>query len=88
MFRLLMLHGQLPAFNEEDNPASFAPNFTTRFMTYLYLCAFNVWLLLSPVVLSYDWQIGSIPLVESLLDVRNLYSLMLVIGLLLRIVCN
>ena len=76
-FRLHMLHGQLPAFNEEDNPASFAPNISARFMTYCYLCAFNVWLLLYPRHLSYDWQIGSIPLVESCADVRNIWSLLL-----------
>ena len=45
-------------------------------MTYSYLIAFNSWLLLSPSVLSYDWQMGSIPLVESPLDSRNLGTLM------------
>ena len=34
-----------------------------------------MWLLLCPAVLSYDWQVGSIPLVESLLDIRNLATL-------------
>eukprot|EP00794_Sanderia_malayensis_P020407 gene20407-22420_t len=74
-FRIQILHGQLPAFNEEDNPASFSSSLLTRFLTYSYLCAFNAWLLLAPVVLSYDWQIGSIPLVESFIDARNISSL-------------
>lgn len=52
-----------------------------RFLTYSYLLAFNMWLLLAPVTLCYDWQVGSIPLVESLWDARNLASLLLALGL-------
>ncbi|KAH8035825.1 hypothetical protein HPB51_008896 [Rhipicephalus microplus] len=33
-----------------------------RLLTYSYLCAFNAWLVLCPHTLSYDWQMGSIPL--------------------------
>lgn len=40
-----------------------------------------MWLLLAPVTLCYDWQVGSIPLVESLWDARNLASLLLALGL-------
>lgn len=46
-----------------------------RVLTFNYLVAFNVWLLLCPRVLSYDWQVGSIPLVTGLDDVRNLATL-------------
>ena len=49
----------------------------SRFLTYCYLLAFNAWLLLSPAVLCYDWQVGSIPLVESLWDMRNVPALLL-----------
>uniref|UniRef100_H2RZ30 dolichyl-phosphate-mannose--protein mannosyltransferase n=1 Tax=Takifugu rubripes TaxID=31033 RepID=H2RZ30_TAKRU len=42
-----------------------------KILTYSYLLSFNAWLLLVPVVLCYDWQVGSIPLVESLGDLRN-----------------
>ena len=48
---------------------------TFRVLTFNYLVAFNVWLLLCPRVLSYDWQVGSIPLVTGLDDVRNLATL-------------
>ncbi|KAG9332082.1 hypothetical protein JZ751_016148 [Albula glossodonta] len=48
-----------------------------RFLTYCYLLAFNAGLLLAPVVLCYDWQVGSIPLVESVWDVRNIAALLL-----------
>lgn len=43
-----------------------------RLLTFCYLAAFNCWLLLCPSTLSHDWQMGSIPLVTSLADSRNL----------------
>ena len=79
VFRVWMLGGNLPYFTAQDNPASFSDLRTTRILTYWYLLAFNSWLLLSPSVLSYDWQMGSIPLVESLMDYRNLATVMFVI---------
>ena len=39
-------------------------------------------LLLFPYILCYDWQMGSIPLVESLTDPRNLSSLLFLLCLL------
>ncbi|CAN8027898.1 unnamed protein product, partial [Ixodes persulcatus] len=48
-----------------------------RLLTYSYLGAFNAWLVLCPRTLSYDWQMGSIPLVSSLLDPRNLATVAL-----------
>uniref|UniRef100_A0A2I3RG95 Protein O-mannosyl-transferase TMTC1 n=1 Tax=Pan troglodytes TaxID=9598 RepID=A0A2I3RG95_PANTR len=50
-----------------------------RFLTYSYLLAFNVWLLLAPVTLCYDWQVGSIPLVETIWDTRNLATIFLAV---------
>uniref|UniRef100_A0A8C9BCQ3 Protein O-mannosyl-transferase TMTC1 n=1 Tax=Phocoena sinus TaxID=42100 RepID=A0A8C9BCQ3_PHOSS len=50
-----------------------------RFLTYSYLLAFNVWLLLAPVTLCYDWQVGSIPLVETIWDTRNLATILLAV---------
>ena len=78
VFRVWMLGGNLPYFTSQDNPASFSGSLATRVMTYWYLIAFNAWLLLSPSMLSYDWQMGSIPLVESPLDYRNLATVMFV----------
>uniref|UniRef100_A0AAQ5XFV2 dolichyl-phosphate-mannose--protein mannosyltransferase n=1 Tax=Amphiprion ocellaris TaxID=80972 RepID=A0AAQ5XFV2_AMPOC len=46
-------------------------------LTYSYLLSFNAWLLLAPVVLCYDWQVGSIPLVEALGDMRNVSTVLL-----------
>lgn len=75
--RLLLMGGSMPLFSEQDNPASFSPLLLTRFLTYWYLLSFNAWLLLAPVTLCYDWQVGSIPLVQSLVDVRNLATLLM-----------
>ncbi|MBN3273182.1 TMTC1 protein, partial [Polyodon spathula] len=75
-FRLWMMGGSMPLFSEQDNPASFSPHLLTRFLTYSYLLAFNAWLLLAPIVLCYDWQVGSIPLVESVWDVRNVATVL------------
>ncbi|PKU39208.1 transmembrane and tpr repeat-containing protein hypothetical protein [Limosa lapponica baueri] len=50
-----------------------------KFLTYSYLLAFNAWLLLAPITLCYDWQVGSIPLIESVWDVRNLATVFLVL---------
>ncbi|XP_027007329.1 protein O-mannosyl-transferase TMTC1 isoform X1 [Tachysurus fulvidraco] len=80
--RLWVMGGSMPLFSEQDNPASFSPFLLTRFLTYCYLLAFNAWLLLAPIVLCYDWQVGSIPLVESLWDLRNMAAVMLALGLL------
>uniref|UniRef100_A0A803VZ68 dolichyl-phosphate-mannose--protein mannosyltransferase n=1 Tax=Ficedula albicollis TaxID=59894 RepID=A0A803VZ68_FICAL len=78
-FRLWIMGGSMPMFSEQDNPASFSPYILTRFLTYSYLLAFNAWLLLAPITLCYDWQVGSIPLVESIWDVRNLATVFLVL---------
>lgn len=40
-------------------------------LTYAYLPIFNLFLIIYPMTLSYDWQMGSIPLVETIRDSRN-----------------
>ncbi|GIX75471.1 protein O-mannosyl-transferase TMTC2 [Caerostris darwini] len=85
-FRIWMLQGSMPIFSEEDNPASFSTSLLTRFFMYCYLAAFNFWMLLNPSTLSYDWQMGSIPLVNSFFDVRNVASLMLFLFLIMSAV--
>ena len=75
--RMNLMYYTMPMFKEEDNPASFSPHLQTRVLTFFYLLVFNLKLLLSPMVLSYDWQIGSIPLVESVTDPRNMETLLM-----------
>ncbi|XP_062238899.1 protein O-mannosyl-transferase TMTC1 isoform X3 [Platichthys flesus] len=77
--RLWLMGGSMPLFSEQDNPASFSPHLLTRILTYSYLLSFNAGLLLAPIVLCYDWQVGSIPLVESLSDFRNVAAILLAI---------
>ena len=74
--RLLVQRGELPTFIDEDNPASFSSPLT-KFLSYNYIYFVNVFLLVMPSRLSYDWQMGSIPLVQQFSDVRNIYSLLL-----------
>ena len=39
-------------------------SFHFRILTFLYLPVHNFWLLLCPEKLSYDWQMGSVPLLH------------------------
>lgn len=54
-----------------DNPAAVSPS-PVRQLTFNYLLPVNAWLLLNPSELCCDWTMGTIPLVESILDVRNI----------------
>lgn len=75
VFRVWIMNGQMPLFQHQDNPASFSPHFLTRCLTYSYLWMYNGLFLLFPSTLCYDWQVGSIPLVESIYDLRNLATI-------------
>jgi len=54
-----------------DNPAAEA-DFPARHLTYNYLFSLNAWLLIFPLNLCCDWTMGTIPLVETFFDIRNL----------------
>src|SRR6218665_548039 len=56
-----------------DNPAA-ASEFPQRQLTYNYLIPLNVWLLLCPSWLCCDWTMGTIQVIESILDPRNLVT--------------
>lgn len=71
----------MPAFSDQENPAAFSDSKLTKLLTCSYLAAFNVQLLLLPITLSYDWQLGSIPLIESIFDLRNALTTLLCITL-------
>lgn len=57
-----------------DNPASVAPT-PSRQLTYNYLVSLNLWLLLFPCDLCCDWTMGTVPLVETFSDPRNIVTL-------------
>lgn len=56
-----------------DNPASME-NTPVRQLTYNYLLPINAWLLLFPSGLCCDWTMGTIPVISSVLDPRNLIT--------------
>uniref|UniRef100_T1JJZ4 dolichyl-phosphate-mannose--protein mannosyltransferase n=1 Tax=Strigamia maritima TaxID=126957 RepID=T1JJZ4_STRMM len=70
-----------PDFAPADNPASDSDSCLTRTLSFLYLPAFNFLLLLCPQWLSFDWSMEAIPLITSLLDLRNVFSLVFYCGL-------
>ena len=47
----------------------------SRHFTFNYLLPVNAWLLLCPAHLCCDWTMGTIPLIESAADTRNLATL-------------
>ncbi|MCJ8734461.1 hypothetical protein PDJAM_G00235700 [Pangasius djambal] len=74
--RVQVIQSQLPVFTRFDNPAAVSST-PARQLTFNYLLPVNGWLLLNPSELCCDWTMGTIPLVESVLDPRNLATLAL-----------
>ncbi|XP_061917327.1 protein O-mannosyl-transferase TMTC3 [Entelurus aequoreus] len=81
--RVQVIQSQLPVFTRFDNPAAVSPA-PARQLTFNYLLPVNAWLLLNPSELCCDWTMGTIPLVESALDRRNLATVVfyVLVGLL------
>nr|CAD7392097.1 unnamed protein product [Timema cristinae] len=82
MIRLQIMGSRLPVFTRFDNPASVAPP-PSRQLSYNYLISVNLWLLFFPCDLCCDWTMGTVPLVSSFLDPRNLATLISYAALLL-----
>jgi hypothetical protein len=61
------------SFLRFDNPASVS-SFPARQLTYNYLVSVNLWLLLFPCDLCCDWTMGTVPLIESIADPRNVLT--------------
>ncbi|KAF5297988.1 hypothetical protein FQA39_LY11863 [Lamprigera yunnana] len=74
LLRLQIMGSQLPVFTRFDNPAS-VTHTPIRQFTYHYLISLNLWLLLFPCDLCCDWTMGTVPLIESIADPRNLATL-------------
>eukprot|EP00111_Clytia_hemisphaerica_P009405 TCONS_00027603-protein len=79
--RFLIMGNSLPDFAPADNPAASENNFLTRLLTFLYLPAYNLWLLIYPARLSYDYSMFTIPLVEEISAFENVLSFTLYITL-------
>ena len=70
-----------PEFAPADNPAADSDQLMTRVLTFLHLPFLNLWLLLYPRLLSFDWSMDAVPLLESPSDPRNLCTLVFYVTL-------
>ena len=69
----LSLHGEqlTPRLGVDENPIPFLPAWHERAMSYAFLHAYNLYLLLFPLHLSADYSYNCIPSVVALADARN-----------------
>lgn len=72
--RLKIMGSTVPVFQRVDNPASFAPSWLTRALTYNYIYSIHALLLILPHWLCFDWSMGCIPLIHTIYDPRNMAS--------------
>lgn len=68
----MMGNSGAPTFQEMDNPASFHSSVIFRILNYIYVYSLNLWLLLSPWWLCFDWAMGCVPVITSYTDPRLL----------------
>ena len=74
-WRLALNNGQSPRFSNGANPAALtAPDSTTRWLTHAHVWVQSYGMLVCPQRLSVDWGHGSIPLIGSWGDERNLMT--------------
>uniref|UniRef100_H3CTQ1 Transmembrane O-mannosyltransferase targeting cadherins 2 n=1 Tax=Tetraodon nigroviridis TaxID=99883 RepID=H3CTQ1_TETNG len=80
--RFYWMGNKPPNFSNSDNPAADSPSLLTRTLTFFYLPAVNFWLLLCPDMLSFDWSMDALPLIRTIADRRNCYTVAFYLGLL------
>ncbi|XP_039218898.1 protein O-mannosyl-transferase TMTC2 isoform X1 [Crotalus tigris] len=81
--RFYWMGNKPPSFSNSDNPAADSDNFLTRVLTFFYLPTKNLWLLLCPDTLSFDWSMDAVPLLKTINDWRNLHTVAFYAGFLL-----
>ncbi|KAF7248757.1 Protein O-mannosyl-transferase TMTC2, partial [Varanus komodoensis] len=81
--RFYWMGNKPPSFSNSDNPAADSDSFLTRTLTFFYLPTKNLWLLLCPDTLSFDWSMDAVPLLKTVSDWRNLHTVAFYTGLLL-----
>ncbi|KOC70586.1 Transmembrane and TPR repeat-containing protein 4 [Habropoda laboriosa] len=64
--RFSVMRYKAPTFQPVDNPASFVQNRFLRALNYCYIYCLNVWLLICPDWLCFDWSMGCVPLITSI----------------------
>lgn len=83
IFRLWLQDFQIPHFKPMDNPIAFDNDLLTRILSQNYLYAINLWILLCPQWLCFDWALGCVRLISNVWDLRlqavlAMYSLAIV----------
>ncbi|XP_023230734.1 transmembrane and TPR repeat-containing protein 4-like [Centruroides sculpturatus] len=68
--RWQIMGARAPVFQHVDNPASFEENLILRVINYNYIYTLNIWILLHPLWLCFDWSMGCVPLIRSASDFR------------------
>ncbi|KAK6482402.1 protein O-mannosyl-transferase TMTC2-like isoform X1 [Huso huso] len=81
--RLYWMGNKPPSFSNSDNPAADSHSLLTKTLTFFYLPSVNMWLLLCPDTLSFDWSMDAVPLLRNFGDWRNLHTVAFYVGLLL-----
>lgn len=81
--RFYWMGNKPPSFSNSDNPAADSDDFLTRILTFFYLPTKNLWLLLCPDTLSFDWSMDAVPLLKLFSDWRNLHTVAFYAGLFL-----
>ncbi|CAG7723419.1 unnamed protein product [Allacma fusca] len=77
-----------PKFARADNPTAHHGNVCVRLATFLFLPVLNIFLLLYPYCLSYDWSMEAVPRVTEISDPRNLITVLFYFFLVRRIVMS
>lgn len=72
LLRWKVMGSSSPVFQRTDNPASFEESLLVRVANYNHVYALNVWLLLCPEWLCFDWSMGCLDLIRSASDPRLL----------------
>lgn len=61
--RFTIMEFSTPKFQPLDNPPAFLDNCFLRILNYNYIYSLNMWLLICPEWLCFDWSMGCIPLI-------------------------
>lgn len=70
IIRLWIQNFESPGFKPMDNPVGFSDDALTRILSQQYLYVLNIWIMLCPQWLSYDWALGCIELIRDMWDLR------------------
>lgn len=62
-----------PIFSKMDNPSSHIESILFRLINYNYIYLMNVFIIICPIWLSFDWSMGCISTINSFDDYRIAY---------------